>query len=109
MSTGWRTSACTTWSRPESRSVSPAWGRVAAGNRPGPARDPAESAEPQVRHQLRRRSRTGAAGADGRGRGAVADQVYARVLRHLRSEPPGHDDPAVRLTEHERRQVIERT
>src|SRR5690606_40990917 len=43
-----------------------------------------------------------------RGRGPGPNQVDARVLRGLRAGPPGHADPAVRLTEHERRQVLQR-
>ena len=50
---------------------------------------------------------TGAIGADGRGRGTVADQMHARILCDLGCEASGHDDAATLLAQLQGCEVIE--
>src|SRR4051794_20304867 len=73
------------------------------------AADVAEwSGETEQGHQLACRSRAGAICADRRRRGAVANQVYTRILGHLGGQSTGHGDAAACFAQHQRRQMVER-
>src|SRR5690606_24367136 len=52
---------------------------------------------------------SGAVGANGRCRRAVADEVHARIPGDLRGQPAAHPDAPVWLTQHQWQQVIQRT
>src|SRR5690606_18802893 len=57
--------------------------------------------------QLVRSGSAGAVGADGGSRGAVADEMDARVAGDLSGKASGHANAAARLAQAQRRQVVQ--